>query len=155
MTALTIRRAEPHEASTLSLLALRSKAYWGYSAEFMAACREELTYTPADFDRLTFFVAEQTGSLFGFYALARHSAATVELEALFVEPTYIGQGYGRILIEHAKATAKTWQAEVMIVQGDPHATQFYQAAGGILTGEQESGSVPGRYLPTFSIALKS
>jgi len=29
----------------LSNLAFRSKAHWGYSDEFMAACRDELTYS--------------------------------------------------------------------------------------------------------------
>ena len=41
-----IRSARPEEAETLSALALRSKAYWGYPADFMEACREELTLTP-------------------------------------------------------------------------------------------------------------
>ena len=155
MTTLTIRPAALPEASTLTELALRSKAYWGYSAEFMAACRDELTYSADDLRRGSFFVAEQAGALLGFYALARHSTAEVELEALFVEPAYIGQGVGRALIEHAKAMAKAWGAEVMIVQGDPNARDFYLAAGGELTGERESASIPGRYLPTFSIWLRA
>ena len=153
MTTVTIRRAEPHEAPAITLLALRSKAHWGYSAEFMATCRDELTYSADDLRGGAFFVAERENILIGFYALARHSTSEVELEALFVEPAYIGQGYGRALIEHAKATAKAWGAEIMIVQGDPHAKRFYLAAGGELTGETESGSIPGRYLPTFAIRL--
>jgi hypothetical protein len=35
------RRARPNEAAVLSELALRSKAYWGYSDEFMEQCRAE------------------------------------------------------------------------------------------------------------------
>jgi hypothetical protein len=30
----------------------------------------------------------------GFYALARQSGRVVELEALFVEPRFIGNGFG-------------------------------------------------------------
>ncbi|MCB0153879.1 MAG: GNAT family N-acetyltransferase [Anaerolineae bacterium] len=153
MPAFEIRPALPHEASFLTMLALRSKAYWGYSAEFMAACREELTYSAADFQHIDFFVADRAGALLGFYALARHSPTQVELEALFVEPDHIGQGIGRALIEHAKTTAGAKGAKTMIIQGDPHAKRFYLAAGGELTGETESGSIPGRYLPTFSIRL--
>lgn len=153
MATLAIRQAEPAEALAISSLALRSKAYWGYSEEFMAACREELTYSAADFRHIDFFVAERAGILLGFYALKRLSTSEVELEALFVEPAYIGQGIGRALIEHAKATAGDKGAETMIIQGDPHAKRFYLAAGGELTGETESGSIPGRYLPTFAIRL--
>ena len=41
-----IRSARVQEAKEISALAMRSKAYWGYSKEFMEACREELTVTP-------------------------------------------------------------------------------------------------------------
>ena len=37
-----IARADEHEE--MSSLALRSKSHWGYSAEFLQACRAELTY---------------------------------------------------------------------------------------------------------------
>ena len=44
---ITIRLARLDEAEQLTQLALRSKASWGYSEEFMAACRDELTLTAA------------------------------------------------------------------------------------------------------------
>lgn len=46
--ALKLRDARPDAAGLLTSLAMRSKAYWGYPPEFMAACRGELTVTPAD-----------------------------------------------------------------------------------------------------------
>ena len=46
MTGGMIRRAENIECDHLTDLAFRSKAYWGYSSEFMQACREELAVTP-------------------------------------------------------------------------------------------------------------
>jgi hypothetical protein len=42
-----IRPASPDEAALISSLAIRSKGHWGYSAEFLDACRDELTYTAA------------------------------------------------------------------------------------------------------------
>ena len=42
---LSSRSAKPEEADALSALAFRSKAYWGYGAEFLEACRSELTLT--------------------------------------------------------------------------------------------------------------
>ncbi|MGI5472915.1 hypothetical protein [Streptomyces sp. CA-132043] len=38
-----IRPAFATEAETLSDLALRSKAHWGYDTAFLGACRDELT----------------------------------------------------------------------------------------------------------------
>jgi GNAT superfamily N-acetyltransferase len=151
-----IRPARAGEARLLSELALRSKAHWGYSTEFLAAVRAELCYDEKQLqsDRMRFFVLEQEGRPVGFYALARLSNTQVELDALFVEPGYIGQGLGRQLIEHAKSVAAKMGAVRLIIQGDPNAESFYLASGGVLTGTKESGSIPGRFLPTFAIDLR-
>ncbi len=149
---MKLREAKINEGPLLSDLAFRSKAYWGYSAEFMEACREELTYTDIDIENWSVIVVENQ-RVEGFYALVPLSDTEVELEALFVEPDAIGQGYGRALISHAKTTAKAMGAKTMIIQGDPNATPFYQAIGGKLTGERESASIPGRFLPTFELDL--
>jgi GNAT superfamily N-acetyltransferase len=148
-----LRAASPGEAADLSALAKRSKAHWGYSQAFMQACEAELTYDGADVAGNPFFVLQSGTRVVGFYALQRQSAERVELEALFVEPEFIGTGCGRELIEHAKATAAAHGYHEMLVQGDPNAAQFYTTAGGIQIGTRESGSVAGRHLPLFRIAL--
>ncbi len=139
----------------LSELALRSKAHWGYSAEFIEACREELSIPVENLrsDAMRYFVLEQAHEVVGFYALLRLTPAEIELDALFVEPSHIGGGFGRVLIEHAKRSAVLLGAQRLVIQSDPYAARFYRAAGGAQTGESESASVPGRYLPTFEIAL--
>ncbi|MGI9284548.1 MAG: GNAT family N-acetyltransferase [Pseudomonadales bacterium] len=155
--ACTIRPAVSNEAELLSELALRSKAYWDYPDEFIEACREELSYSRDQIDSSTFsfVIAESPHGVTGFYALKRSSRSELELEALFVEPDWIGYGIGRALLEHAKCAAAELGAESLIIQGDPNAQAFYLAAGGVLTGEQESNGVPGRFLPTFVISLQS
>jgi len=151
-----IRDAEPHEADVLSELAMCSKAYWGYSAEFMSACQNELSVSSDKLNNTKFHyrVAEVGGEIVGFYALEYLSESVFELEALFVEPQHIGSGIGKALINHAKEQAATLGGSTLIIQGDPHAGKFYRAAGGRLTGKQESASIPGRFLPTFSISLE-
>ncbi len=150
-----IRAAEPREAATLSELALRAKAHWGYSAAFIEACRAELSLAPAQISSAGFHcaVAESRGRVVGFYGLERRSETVFESAALFVEPRHIGAGVGRALLEHAKRRAAAAGAREMIIQGDPHAESFYRAAGGRRTGVRESGSVPGRQLPLFTITL--
>jgi GNAT superfamily N-acetyltransferase len=150
---LMLRAAQPQEAAVLSALAFRSKAVWGYSREFMQACRGELTYTASEIARGGFVVAEEAGRIAGFYALAPAADSAAELEALFVEPEKIGRGIGRALIEDAKARAVRRGACRMIIQGDPNAARFYAAAGGVPSGTRPSGSIPGRVLPVFVIAL--
>ncbi len=150
-----IRPARVDEAPSLSELALRSKAHWGYSPEFLQACRAELSYGEDQLlsERVRFFVLEGAGQVVGFHALKRQSGTEFELEALFVEPAFIGKGFGRLLVEHAKSVTSAMGGTKLVVQGDPHAERFYLAAGGVLTGSTESGSIPGRLLPTFSFDL--
>ena len=153
--SLSIREAFPHEARLLSDLALRSKAHWGYSQDFLDSCRAELTVSPADIssDDYHYSVAVQGDVIVGFYALDCLSDDDYELEALFVEPGRISTGIGRTLIEHATRLLSRRGATRLIIQGDPNATSFYVAAGGRQIGTRESGSVPGRYLPLFEIAI--
>lgn len=141
----------------LSELAIRSKAHWGYSPAFIADCREELTYSRAQLEGTdyTFAVAERFGEAVGFYALGRVSAAEVELEALFVEPAHIGTGVGRALLAHAVAEAVRRGAATLVIQSDPNAAAFYEAAGCVRVGARESTSIPGRRLPLYSLRLDS
>lgn len=154
-TPIQIREARPREASKLTGLAMRSKAYWGYSEAFMAACRRELTVHSRDLLRGDRHcrLATREGRIVGFYALERLPDGDFELEALFVEPGHIGSGIGRMLMDHAIETATREGATQLIIQGDPNAAAFYAAAGGKRIGERESGSIPGRFLPVYSISL--
>jgi len=153
--AVSVRAARPEEAASLGLLALRSKANWGYPPDFIEACREELSYSAAQVASpdWAFEVAEADGAVAGFYALERICGSELELVALFVEPARIGQGVGRLLMDRARQRAVQLGATVMAIQSDPYAAGFYQAAGAELAGERESGSIPGRFLPMFTLRL--
>ncbi|NBD95186.1 MAG: GNAT family N-acetyltransferase [Gammaproteobacteria bacterium] len=153
---LAFRPARPTEASLLSELAFRSKAHWGYSSDFMAACRRELTWSAEDLRRASpgFFVAEAGGSIVGFHALEPVTPEEFELSALFVAPDRIGQGIGRRLIAHARRETERSGAMVLTIQGDPNADGFYRAAGAEKVGTRPSDSIPGRSLPLFRIRLR-
>ncbi len=153
---LDIRPAAPAEAAYLSDLALRSKAYWGYSEDFLESCRAELTVEPG---RLAggdhpCFMATLGSDIAGFYSLGELSKETYELEALFVDPPYIGTGVGSALLRHAIDWLSSKSARRLVIQSDPQAGDFYLAAGARKTGEKESGSIPGRFLPMFEIDIR-
>jgi N-acetylglutamate synthase-like GNAT family acetyltransferase len=152
---LTIRQASAREAPGLSALALRSKAHWGYSPDFMQACEDELRVTGADIDSplSDYGVAEKQGTVAGFFALEFSGGDVAELEALFVEPAMIGTGVGRALLNHALRAAELRGVTRLVIQGDPHAEAFYLAAGARRIGERESASIPGRMLPLFELSL--
>ena len=153
--AFKIRRASGSDAEPLSTLAFRSKAYWGYSIEFMAACKDELTYSADQIEssRFRFYVCELDGETVGFYALELENEFIAEIEAIFVRPKNIGTGIGRELMAHCKITAKSLGMQALVIQGDPNAEEFYLSAGGVRAGYRESASIPGRQLPLFRINL--
>jgi len=157
ISSSTFRKAIPNDARVLSALALRSKAHWGYSREFLKMCESELTVQAHQIENsnLDYVVAEVCSTVVGFYALKKTSKEKFELEALFVEPEHIGTGLGRRLIRHALDAVKGQGGESLRIQGDPNAENFYLAAGGKCIGTRESASIPGRLLPLFEIDVGS
>jgi GNAT superfamily N-acetyltransferase len=151
----TIRRATLGELAALSELAFRSKAHWGYSPSFMAACRNELTVREEQlalaFVKLA-FVNPAAPPIAGFYALSVLDAERTELDFLFVEPWAMRRGYGRELLSHACDKTRELGRSSMLIQGDPHALRFYEAAGAVQIGSRASESIWGRDLPLFALA---
>lgn len=156
MTVNSMRVAKPEEATLLSELALRSKGYWGYSAGFLASCIQELCYNESQLSSPTycFKVAELNSHIVtGFFVLNLLGSDHPELEALFIEPDFIGQGWGKYLLASAITVAKAHHAKSIKLQADPFAEGFYLANGAINVGKIESLSISGRFLPLLEICL--
>ena len=148
-----VRRARDEDCAFLSDLAFRAKASWGYSDEFMAACRGELVVTVEDVHTLDVFVLERAGRVQGYYALEPCGDGEVEMVALFVEPELNGQGHGKTLVEHAKELASSQEYRSIVIQSDPYAEPFYRSCGAVRIGTRPSDSIPGRQLPLMKIVL--
>ena len=152
-SGVVCRPARAADAPVLTELAIRSKAHWGYSAEFMEACREELTCTADDIAAVNtaYLVAESAGRVAGFAALAMRVDGTAEIDAMFVEPALIGSGIGKVLMNEIVARARHMGVTRVMIQADPHAAAFYAGIGATPCGERESDSIPGRMLPLYRI----
>jgi len=134
-----LRLARPEDCATLSALALRSKAYWGYDPAFVQACREGLTVQPAGIAAGRVVVAIEEGAPVGFYALDKGERRDeAEISLFFVEPDLIGQGVGRLLWEDAVARARRLRLKRLKVISDPFALGFYRAVGATLSGKVRS-----------------
>lgn len=154
-STFTIRPAQLDEATLLTHIAHRAKAYWGYSAEFMAASRKDLTFTTTELATDITFVLEQDGQVMGFYKLHKVTPNQVEMTDLFMEPTAIGRGWGRLLWNHAVATARGLGYMQMTWESDPNAEGFYLHMGAERVGEVESTVQPGRLLPRMRYLLQN
>jgi N-acetylglutamate synthase-like GNAT family acetyltransferase len=123
----TIRFAKLKETSLLSELVLRSKGYWGYDTAFLASCRQKLSYhinqlsSPA----YCFKVPELNRcKMTGFFALDLLGSDNPELNALLIDPDFIGQGWCKYLLASAIAVAKAHNAKSIKLQAAPFAEDF-------------------------------
>ncbi len=75
------------------------------------------------------FVAEAAGSILGFAAILLRDDGDVELDGLFVEPSFWRRGFGAALVSHCVETARSRGAKALQVIGNPHAVKFYRSCG--------------------------
>ncbi len=152
--AIALRPATSQELPALSALCLRSKAYWGYDEAFMAACVETLTLTEADLTVSPLIVAQVGDQMAGMAQLA-YVGEELEIDALFVDPPFIGTGCGRVLFDWCVDTAKSMGAPYLRIEADPGAASFYERMGAVRIGEAPSAAIKDRMLPLLRLDLAS
>jgi GNAT superfamily N-acetyltransferase len=149
---LVLRSPMLDEAAALTDLCMRSKTIWGYDADFMAACRDELTLTPSAMHQTGLQVAEIDGKVVGVVEL-KFAGKVALLEKLFVEPSAQKTGTGRQLFAWAKATAMSRGARMLVIESDPHAAGFYRCMGATDDGNVASMTIAGRSIPRLKLTL--
>jgi len=154
MAQFTIRSARHGEADALSALCKRSKAHWGYDAEFMRLSDASLTIAPDLIERGRVLVAiDAAGRLAGMASLAPLGNNAWDLLHMFVEPEAIGTGAGQALFLAITRMAQGLGGALLSIQADPHAEAFYLRMGARRAGEAPSDSVLGRMLPMLEFDL--
>jgi GNAT superfamily N-acetyltransferase len=80
----------------------------------------------------------------GFASTADGDSTDLELEDLFVDPTWQRRGIARQLIAAVAGQARARGAKSLLVTGNPHAEAFYLSVGFVQFGEKltELGSGP-------------
>jgi GNAT superfamily N-acetyltransferase len=148
-----IRPAHPDEAALITTLMRRSKAHWGYDAEFLALVMPEMYISIEQIASAAGFYVHEDGSgyVVGFYHLSVNEKG-LRLEDLFIDPEVIGSGYGKRLWDHAVETAKRLGYTAFTLEADPNAETFYLKMGAVRIGTRES-HIPGRYLPQMKYSI--
>lgn len=145
------RRARTDEAEYLTHLCRRSKAHWGYDAEFLRIVAGDLTVTPAAIKTHQVWILQEDKKILGFHQVKLGDTAW--LEDLWLEPEAIGKGYGRLLWEHAVSIARAAGAWGMEFNAEPFAMGFYEKMGAVQVGVTPSRFIPGRKLPLMRIQV--
>ncbi|MEL7117183.1 MAG: GNAT family N-acetyltransferase [Pseudomonadota bacterium] len=144
-----MRPAGLDDLEALTELCLRSKAHWGYDAAFIAACRDDLTLHPADLTRGEVWMRD--GPVAVVQILPGDPAG--EIRHLFLDPSLIGQGVGRVIWDFACTRARAMGCSKVTLSSEPKAAGFYEAMGGRHIGFEHSTIFPGRKLPRYEIDL--
>jgi GNAT superfamily N-acetyltransferase len=89
------------------------------------------------------YVAEEDGSVVGFATWAE-ADGSIELEDLFVDPGWRRRGIAAALVSRIVDVLRARGAECLEVTANPHAREFYSAAGFTDCGvaETEFGAAP-------------
>ncbi|WP_340149579.1 GNAT family N-acetyltransferase [uncultured Sneathiella sp.] len=154
MSPPKIRAAIETDCPTLTELALTSKAFWGYSDEFMRGCEAVLTVTPRMIAEWESGVIEENGAPAAF-AFTSFEPDEAELQLLYVSPLHMGKGYGRALIRAVAERAALLGYDKLRIEADPNALDFYRRMGARQTGWCRSEVEETRELPLLMLPLKS
>ena len=158
---VAIRPARAGEAPSLTALCVRSKAHWGYDAEFMRRCALALTIGEDSIAQGRVLVAtDEAGRVVGTASVMPYNesagesgGADAELGLMFVEPAAIGSGVGRALFGEAAGLARRLGYRRMTILADPNAAPFYERMGARFLRHAPSDAIPGRTLPFYEVAL--
>ena len=93
------------------------------------------------------YVADEDGTVVGFATWARAGGVT-ELEDLFVDPPWRRRGIAAALVSRIVAVLRAQGVRSLEVTANPHAQEFYAAAGftDCGTAETEFGTAPRKRL---------
>jgi GNAT superfamily N-acetyltransferase len=150
---VAVRGARAGEAGLLTALCLRSKAHWGYDADFMRLCVPSLTMSEASIAEGRVLVATgQEGRILGTVSVGR-DGDDAELALMFVEPEAMGSGAGRLLFEAAAGLAHRLGYRRMTILADLNAAPFYERMGARFLRNEPSDAIPGRFLPFYEYDL--
>ncbi|MBX3033568.1 MAG: GNAT family N-acetyltransferase [Bdellovibrionaceae bacterium] len=149
---IEVRYAKESEATELSDLASRSKAYWPYDQSYLDLCRSVTHVTPEDIGKWPFLVSELQDEICGFAAISIVQGVNM-LDHLWIEPKFIGKGVGRLLFNRSVEEAARIGWKSFEIAADPYAEKFYLKMGAVRIGEKESKIKPGFFLPLLKFRL--
>ena len=150
---MQVRAASIQDRDYLIALTVRSKAPWGYDAAFMENVREELKVPAVHIEAGYVHVLEDAGTIIGFFSLIE-AKGEWELDFAFLDPPYIGKGYGRALWAAILQQAKSRGIPSFTIVADPNAEGFYLRMGAERIGEVPSGSIKNRRIPLLRAVVR-
>ncbi len=150
---MQILEADENDAKALTIITKESKAYWGYTEELLKSWEGDLTISEEYMLENKVYKLIFEYKIIGYYSYFNIEEGTVKLDNLFVLSKYIGEGFGKILIEDFLNKIRESKIEKIILDADPYVEDFYKKFGFNTIGQLET-SVKDRFLPIMELRLK-
>lgn len=150
---MKVEKANRTDANKITELTIRSKDHWGYGKDQIEAWRAELTITPKYIDENQVIKVTKEEQLVGFYAYQASNSKVVKLNFLFIEPDFIGKGYGKILMKDFLKRVEKDGYESATLDADPNAEKFYRSFGFDVVGKLKT-AIKDRFLPIMELKIK-
>ncbi|MBM7713703.1 GNAT superfamily N-acetyltransferase [Bacillus thermophilus] len=107
-----------------------------------------MTITKEYIEKNPVYLLENDNNLVAFYSFSIHDR---KLEALFIDPAYIGKGLGRFMWEDLLNKAKALGISEFTLHSEPKAEGFYLKMGAKKIGITTSTVFPDRKLPLMKV----
>jgi GNAT superfamily N-acetyltransferase len=134
---------------------MRSKAHWGYDADFLRQAAPALAITKAMIgDGFVLVPEDHDGNLLGVAAVQPMQAeGAFDLSRLFVEPSAIRTGIGRTLFDAAVSLARREGGSCLAVLSDPSPKPSMSISAQQEWAMPPSDAIPGRRLPLLEYRI--
>lgn len=149
-----IRNAKAEEYKILTDIAIKSEAYWGYDSDYMDKFKFIYKVSEEFINNNPTVIMEEDENISGFYGILTEQNET-SLEYFFIEPKYIGHGYGKILWNYLVKDCKNLGIKEFSIVTSPQAKEFYVKMGAIPCGEVESLLKKGRIIPQLIYTIET
>lgn len=143
---LKIRRAEANEFEIITDLMYKSEAYWGFGDDYMEKFKSLYKVTKDAISNNPTYILQEDNNFIGFYGFIIDNKDT-SLEYFFIDPKYIGKGYGKLLWNHAINECKKLEINEFEIITSPQAKEFYTKLGAVQVGELDCQLIKGRKIP--------
>ncbi len=149
---MKIEKALNTDANELTELTIRSKSHWNYSNEQIEEWRDDLTVTEIYILEKEVYKLMNGNDLIGYYSYIRLNNLDVKLENLFLEPKFMNQGLGKMLMTDFLQRIQKSKFKKVILDADPNVEKFYTKFGFKVIGKLET-SIKNRFLPQMELKI--
>jgi len=112
---------------------IKSKGYWGYSAEQLAIWRSNLVFEKKYISNNTVKLIIEDTKIIGFFAITRTKED--KLDHLWLLPEVIGKGIGNFAFKQILKECQALGISEFFIISDPDAQGFYKKKGAKQVGE--------------------